>query len=204
MDEWDNLNGTIERGYGGASIFWDAGNARADMTRVGEYGRMLASIGINGCAISNVNADPKILSPDFIPQIAKIADALRPWGVHVALAVSFDSPKKIGGLDTFDPLDPKVTDWWKTTTDGIYKSDTGYREWLRPWKADSEGRLGPLGLWPQRHADAANVVARALAPHNGLFFYQRLRVRQPHGLEQSEKRPRPRRVGQLPRARRAV
>jgi len=169
VDEWDNLNGTIERGYGGASIFWEAGNARADMSRVSEYGRMLASIGINGCAISNVNADPKILSPDFIPQIAKIADALRPWGVHVALAVSFDSPKKIGALDTFDPLDPKVTQWWKTTTDGIYKAIPDIGGFVL--KADSEGRLGP-SAYGRSHADAANVVARALAPHNGLFFYR--------------------------------
>ncbi len=169
VNEWDNLIGTIERGYGGASIFWDAGHARADMTRVAEYGRLLASLGINGCAISNVNADPKILSPDFIPEIAKIADALRPWGVHVALAVSFDSPKKIGGLDTFDPLDPKVTEWWKTTTAGIYKAIPDIGGFVL--KADSEGRLGP-SAYGRSHADAANVVARALKPHNGLFFYR--------------------------------
>ncbi len=139
------------------------------MTRVKEYGRLLASIGINGCAISNVNADPKILSPDFIPEIAKIADALRPWGVHVALAVSFDSPKKIGGLDTFDPLDPKVIAWWKSTTDGIYKSIPDIGGFVL--KADSEGRLGP-SVYGRSHADAANVVARALKPHNALFFYR--------------------------------
>ena len=169
VNEWDNLNGTIERGYGGASIFWEAGNARPDMSRVSEYGRLLASIGINGCAISNVNADPKILSPDFIPQIARIADALRPWGVRVALAVSFDSPKKIGGLDTFDPLDPKVAQWWKTTTDGIFKAIPDIGGFVL--KADSEGRLGP-SAYRRSHSDAANVVARALKPHNALFFYR--------------------------------
>jgi alpha-glucuronidase len=169
VNEWDNLNGTIERGYGGASIFWDAGQARADMSRVSEYGRMLASIGINGCAISNVNADPKILAVDFIPQIAKIADALRPWGVRAALAVSFDSPKKIGGLDTFDPLDPKVTAWWATTADGLYKAIPDIGGFVL--KADSEGRLGP-SAYGRSHADAANVVARALKPHGGLFFYR--------------------------------
>src|ERR1041385_5529479 len=78
VNEWDNLVGTIERSYGGRSIFWDQGRARADMTRVREYGRLLASLGIQACAISNVNADPKILHPDFIPDIAKIADAFRP------------------------------------------------------------------------------------------------------------------------------
>jgi alpha-glucuronidase len=169
VNEWDNLNGTIERGYGGASIFWEAGNARPDMTRVREYGRLLASIGINGCAISNVNADPKILSPDFIPQIARIADALRPWGVRVALAVAFDSPKKIGGLETFDPLDAKVIQWWQTTTDGIFKAIPDIGGFVL--KADSEGRLGP-SAYGRTHADAANVVARALKPHNGLFFYR--------------------------------
>ena len=169
VNEWDNLVGTIERGYGGASIFWDAGQARADMSRVREYGRMLASIGINGCAISNVNADPKILSVDFIPQIARIADALRPWGVQVALAVSFDSPKKIGGLDTFDPVDAKVAEWWKTAADGLYKAIPDIGGFVL--KADSEGRLGP-SAYGRTHADAANVVARALKPHNGLFFYR--------------------------------
>ncbi len=169
VNEWDNLNGTIERGYGGASIFWEGGQARADMSRVSEYGRLLASLGINGCAISNVNADPKILSPDFIPQIARIADALRPWGVHVAMAVSFDSPKKIGGLDTFDPVDPKVIAWWQKTVDGIYSSIPDIAGFVL--KADSEGRLGP-SAYGRTHADAANVVARALKPHNGLFFYR--------------------------------
>ncbi len=169
VNEWDNLAGTIERGYGGRSIFWDQGHARADMSRVREYGRLLASLGIQACAISNVNADPKILSPDFIPDIAKIADAFRPYGVHVALAVAFDSPKKIGGLDTFDPLDPKVIEWWKTTTDGIYKGIPDIAGFVL--KADSEGRLGP-SAYGRTHADAANVVARALKPHSGLFFYR--------------------------------
>ena len=169
VNEWDNLVGTVERGYGGRSIFWDQGHARDDMSRVREYGRLLASLGIQACAISNVNADPKILSPDFTPEIAKIADAFRPWGVHVALAVAFDSPKKIGGLDTFDPLDPKVIEWWKTITDGIYKGIPDIAGFVL--KADSEGRLGP-SAYGRTHADAANVIARALKPHNGLLFYR--------------------------------
>ena len=73
---------------------------------MGDYGRLLASLGINGCSINNVNANPRVLAADFIPQVARIAEAFRPWGVHVALAVDFGSPKPIGGLDTFDPLDP--------------------------------------------------------------------------------------------------
>jgi alpha-glucuronidase len=139
------------------------------MGRVREYGRLLASIGINGCAISNVNADPKILSPESLLDIAKIADALRPWGVQVALAVSFDSPKKIGGLDTFDPLDPKVAAWWTMVANGIFGLIPDIGGFVL--KADSEGRLGP-SAYGRSHADAANVVARALKPHNALFFYR--------------------------------
>ena len=103
VNEWNNLDGTIERGYGGRSIFWDNLQAREDLTRVGEYGRLLASLGINACSINNVNANPRVLAADFIPQIVRIAEAFRPWGVRVALAVDFGSPKTIGGLDTFDP-----------------------------------------------------------------------------------------------------
>src|SRR5215813_351288 len=101
VNEWNNLNGTIERGYGGPSIFWENEHAREDMSRVSEYGRMLASLGINGCSINNVNADPRVLSPDLMPQIARIANTLRPWGVKIAVAVDFGSPKTLGGLDTF-------------------------------------------------------------------------------------------------------
>src|SRR5215831_12088632 len=89
VNQWDNINGTIERGYGGPSVFWDSGHARDDLSRVSEYGRLLASLGINGCSINNVNADTKFLSIELIPQVARIADALRPWGVKVALAVDF-------------------------------------------------------------------------------------------------------------------
>ena len=169
MNEWDNLEGTIERGYGGASIFWANLKAREDLTRVSEYGRLLASLGINGCAINNVNANPQVLAPDFIPQIARIAAAFRPWGVHVAISVDFGSPKTIGGLDTFDPLDPKVAAWWKAKADELYRAVPDLGGVVL--KADSEGRVGP-STYGRTHADAANVVARALKPHGGLLFYR--------------------------------
>ncbi len=168
-NEWDNLNGTIERGYGGRSIFFENGRVREDLSRVSDYGRMLASVGINGCAINNVNADPRILAPDFIPQVARIADAFRPWGVQVVLSVDLGSPKKIGGLDTFDPLDPRVAQWWKSKADELYRSIPDLGGFLM--KADSEGRAGPSS-YGRTHADAANVVARALKPHGGLLFYR--------------------------------
>jgi alpha-glucuronidase len=169
VNQWDNLDGSIERGYGGRSIFWDSGHARADLTRVGEYGRLLASLGINGCSINNVNADRRILTPEFLPQIAAIAAALRPWGVRVAVSVDFGSPQSIGGLNTFDPLDPKVAAWWKAKIDELYAAVPDLAGVVM--KADSEGRVGP-SAYGRTHADAANVVARALSPHGGLIFYR--------------------------------
>jgi alpha-glucuronidase len=169
VNEWDNLDGSIERGYGGRSIFWDNGRAREDLSRVGDYGRLLASLGIHACAINNVNANPRVLAADFIPQVARIADAFRPWGVRVALAVDFGSPKTLGGLDTFDPLDAKVASWWKDRVDALYTVVPDLAGFVL--KADSEGRVGP-STYGRSHADAANVVARALAPHGGLLFYR--------------------------------
>jgi alpha-glucuronidase len=169
VNEWDNLDGSIERGYGGRSIFWEGGKARPDLTRVGDYGRMLASLGINACSINNVNANPAVLGSDFAPQIARIADAFRPWGVRVAIAVDFGSPKSVGGLDTFDPLDPGVVAWWKGKADELYRAIPDLAGIVL--KADSEGRVGP-STYGRTHADAANVVARGLAAHGGLLFYR--------------------------------
>jgi alpha-glucuronidase len=169
VNEWDNLDGSIERGYGGRSIFWDNLHVRQDLTRVGEYGRLLASLGINGCAISNVNANPLLLGADFIPQIARIAEAFRPWGVQVAISVDFGSPKTVGGLDTFDPQDPRVAAWWKARADDLYGAVPDLGGFVL--KADSEGRVGP-STYGRTHAEAANVVARALEPHHGFLFYR--------------------------------
>src|SRR5439155_25510298 len=120
VDQWDNLDGSIERGYGGRSIFWDNGRARSDLSRAAQYGRLLASLGINAVSINNVNANPQALSAPLIPDIARIAAALRPWGVRVALAIDFGSPQSIGGLTTYDPLDPGVIAWWKARADDLY------------------------------------------------------------------------------------
>lgn len=169
VNDWDNLDGSIERGYGGRSIFWESMHARADLSRVADYGRMLASLGINACSINNVNANPRTLAPDFLPEIARIADAFRPWGVRVVLAIDFGSPKTVGGLDTFDPIEPRVAEWWKTKTDEIYKAIPDFAGYVL--KADSEGRVGP-STYGRTHADAANVVARALAPHGGMLLYR--------------------------------
>jgi alpha-glucuronidase len=169
VNQWDRLDGTIERGYAGASIFWENGHVRQDLGRVADYGRLLASLGINGCSVNNVNADPRVLTPEFTPQIARIADALRPWGVRVAISVDFGSPQTIGGLDTFDPLDARVAGWWKARVDDLYRAIPDLGGIVL--KADSEGRVGP-STYGRTHADAANVVGRALQAHGGLLFYR--------------------------------
>jgi len=169
VDQWDNLNGTIERGYAGQSIFFDNGSVRADMSRAGEYARLLASVGINGCAINNVNADLKMLTPEMIDQVSRIADAFRPWGVRMAMSVDLSSPKAVGGLDTFDPLDPRVIAWWKKAVDELYAKIPDFAGFVV--KADSEGRAGP-SQYGRTPVDAANVLARALKPHGGLLLYR--------------------------------
>ena len=169
VDQWDNLNGTIERGYAGRSIFFDNGSVRADLTRAGDYARLLASIGINGCDINNVNADLKMLTPEMIAQVARIADAFRPWGVRLAMSVDVSSPTVIGGLDTFDPLDPRVMAWWQKKVDEVYAAIPDFAGFTV--KADSEGRAGP-SQYGRTPVDAANTLARALKPHGGVLLYR--------------------------------
>ncbi len=134
-----------------------------------DYARLLASIGINGCAINNVNANPRVLTPEFLPQLVRIADIFRAWGVRLAIAVDVSSPTRIGGLDTFDPLDPTVAKWWRDRFDEVYAKIPDLGGVVV--KADSEGRLGP-STYHRTPADAANVIAKALKPHAGLVFYR--------------------------------
>lgn len=169
VDQWDNLDGSIERGYAGRSIFFEGGKVREDLALANDYARLLASIGINGCNVNNVNADPHALESDFLPQVARLAAAFRPWGVRLSLSVDLSSPKTIGGLDTFDPLDPKVIGWWKRKAGEIYKLIPDFGGFTV--KADSEGRVGPSS-YGRTPAEAANVLARALAPHGGVVFYR--------------------------------
>jgi alpha-glucuronidase len=169
VDQWDNLDGRIERGYAGRSIFFESGAVRDDLSRVGEYARLLASIGVNGCNINNVNADPRILGDRFLPQLRRIADVFRHWGVRLSVSVDLGSPKTIGGLDTFDPLDSRVADWWQSKVDQIYRQIPDFAGFVV--KADSEGQVGP-SIYGRTPADAANMFARALAPHGGFLFYR--------------------------------
>jgi alpha-glucuronidase len=169
VNHWDNLDGSIERGYGGPSIFFENDNVREDLSRVRDYGRLLASLGINACSINNVNANTRAIATEFLPQVARIAEAFRPWGVRVALSLDFSSPQRLGKLDTFDPLDERVIKWWKDKIDEIYRVIPDLAGFVV--KADSEGRLGP-SAYGRTHADAANVIARPLKAHNGVIFYR--------------------------------
>ncbi|HZL28610.1 MAG TPA: alpha-glucuronidase family glycosyl hydrolase, partial [Acidobacteriaceae bacterium] len=169
VNQWDNLDGSIERGYGERSIFYEGGHVRADLTRAGEYARLLASVGINGCTVNNVNSDLRTLTPEMLHEFARIADAFRPWGVRLSLSVDLSSPKVVGGLDTFDPLDPRVADWWQKKVDEIYTLIPDFGGFVV--KADSEGRAGP-SQYGRTPAEAANVLARALKAHGGLVLYR--------------------------------
>jgi len=169
VNQWDNLDGSIERGYAGRSIFYDQGHVRSDLTRVGEYGRLLASIGINGATVNNVNSDLRTLEPEMISEFARIANALRPWGVRMSLSVDLSSPQVVGHLPTFDPVDPSVTAWWQNKVDEIYKEIPDFAGVVI--KADSEGRVGP-SKYGRTPAQAANTVARALKPHGGVVLYR--------------------------------
>ena len=169
LNHWDNLDGTIERGYAGKSIFWESNHVTGDLGRLRDYARLMAFVGVNGCSINNVNADARLITPEFLVQVARIADIFRPWGVRVLVSIDFASPRKIGLLDTFDPLNPHVVEFWKRKVDEIYRFVPDLGGFVL--KADSEGRLGPAA-YGRSHADAANVIARPLNTHGGLLFYR--------------------------------
>jgi alpha-glucuronidase len=168
-DEWDNIDGSIERGYAGRSIFFDGGHVRADLAPVTEYARLLGSIGINGCNLNNVNNASAFFKPELLKEIARIADAMRPYGVRVSLSADIASPQKLGGLPTFDPLDPAVQKWWNEKVDEIYSLIPDFGGFTV--KADSEGQPGPAS-YGRSPAEAANTLATALAPHGGVVLYR--------------------------------
>lgn len=169
MNHWDNLNGTIERGYAGRSL-WQWNELPETLSlRYTDYARACASIGINGSVINNVNADLRILSSEYLRKVAAIADLWRPFGVRMYLSVNFASPIRLGGLPTADPLDPDVMTWWKAKADEIYSLIPDFGGFLV--KADSEGQPGPK-TYGRTHAQGANMLADALAPHKGIVMWR--------------------------------
>jgi alpha-glucuronidase len=176
LDHWDNIDahpvmGQVERGYAGGSIFWRDGALREDLTRVRAYGRLLAACGINAVAINNVNvhATEARLLTDRLGDVAAIAAELRPYGVRVHLSVTFAAPIVLGGLPTADPLDGDVRRWWAETTEQVYAAVPDFGGYVV--KADSEGQPGPFA-YARTHADGANMLADALAPHGGVVHWR--------------------------------
>ena len=193
LNHWDNLNGTIERGYAGLSIFWKgkAGERKfhgrtifvedpdqpIDAELIKEYARANASIGINGTVLNNVNASPKMLSAIYINKVKQYADILRPYGIKVYLSVNFASPMSIPAkgfngskpIKTADPLNPKVKAWWKAKAKEIYAQIPDFGGFLV--KANSEGQPGPFD-YKRTHADGANMLADAVKPFGGIIMWR--------------------------------
>ena len=170
LDHWDNLDGTIERGYAGRSIFFSAHlKGQAWANRIKEYARANASIGLNGSVLNNVNAAPKVLTAEYIDTVCMIANVLRPYGIKVYLSVNFGSPKALGYTKTADPLDKSVIKWWREKANEIYKRIPDFGGFLV--KANSEGQPGPFD-YGRTHADGANMLADALAPHGGIVMWR--------------------------------
>ena len=172
LNHWDNLDGTIERGYAGRSIFWDLDGDKPkafDAALIRAYARANASIGINGTVLNNVNASPRVLSAPYINKVKGIADILRPYGIRVYLSVNFASPMALGKLKTADPLNPRVKAWWKAKARDIYKLIPDFGGFLV--KANSEGQPGPFD-YNRTHADGANMLADALQPFGGIVMWR--------------------------------
>ncbi|KAG5796992.1 hypothetical protein H9Q69_003955 [Fusarium xylarioides] len=168
-NEWDNMDGTIERGYGGKSIFFAQKKTMPDRARVKQYGRLLAPIRINGAILTNVNANPITLKPDNIHGLGEIAAILEPYDVQIGLALNFASPQTLGGLSTFDPLGPSVISWWKDSTNKIYDEIPNFAGYLV--KANSEGQPGPL-TYNRTRAQGANIIGGVLRPHGGTVLFR--------------------------------
>lgn len=169
LNHWDNLDGTIERGYAGRSLWKWEDLTDSVSARYREYARANASVGINGTVLNNVNASPEILSADYLQKVRKLADVFRPYGIKVYLSVNFASPMKLGGLSTADPLDEEVARWWKEKVQEIYGLIPDFGGFLV--KANSEGQPGPCD-YGRTHAEGANMLAEALKPYGGIVMWR--------------------------------
>lgn len=169
LDHWDNLDGSVERGYAGSSL-WQWADLPAHLSpRYRDYARANASIGINGTVLTNVNANARVLTPEYLAKVAALANVFRPYGIRVYLTARFSAPIEIGGLKTADPLDPAVRAWWARKVDEIYRYVPDFGGFLV--KANSEGQPGPQD-YHRTHADGANMFADALAPHGGIVMWR--------------------------------
>ncbi len=169
LNHWDNVNGTIERGYAGASLWKWYDLPETIDPRYKDYARANASIGINGTVLNNVNASARFMTAEYLHKVAALAAVFRPYHIKVFLSVRFSAPSNIGGLPTSDPLDPAVQAWWKEKTKEIYTIIPDFGGFLV--KANSEGEPGPQD-YGRDHADGANMLADAIAPYNGVVMWR--------------------------------
>ena len=171
MNHWDNMDGSIERGYSGESFFYKDYEILWD-ERLEHYTRMMASIGINGIVINNVNVHEKetyLITDTYLQKVKQYADLFQRYGIKLYTSVNFAAPMELAGFDNCDPLESQVAEWWKETTAHVYEVIPEFGGYLV--KADSEGRPGPF-TYGRTHADGANMLARALAPHGGIVIWR--------------------------------
>ncbi|WP_151737108.1 alpha-glucuronidase family glycosyl hydrolase [Paenibacillus tengchongensis] len=172
INHWDNFDGSIERGYAGRSFFYADNRFLKDFARVRDYARLLASVGINGISVNNVNVhrlETLFITERYLPDVAELAGIFREYGIRLYLSVNYASTLEIGGLTTADPLDPQVREWWRRKAEEIYRFIPDFGGFVV--KADSENRPGPF-TYGRDHADGANMLAEALAPYGGLVIWR--------------------------------
>lgn len=172
INQWDNIDGSIERGYAGKSIFYEDDQIVSELGRIRDYARLLASVGINALTINNVNVhrqETKLITKAYLPRVAELAEIFRDYGIKLFLSINFAATLEIGGLSTADPLDESVRLWWREQTAEIYRSIPDFGGFLV--KADSENRPGPF-TYGRDHADGANMLAEALEPHGGIVIWR--------------------------------
>ena len=172
LNHWDNMDGSIERGYAGESIFFKNGNIDYDEKRINDYSRLISSIGINGVVINNVNVSDEatyLITKGYLIKLSKLAEIFRKYGIRLYLSINYTSPMVFGGLKTADPVDENVKMWWRNKIDEIYSYIEDFGGFLV--KADSEFRPGPF-TYNRDHADGANLFADALARHNGVVIWR--------------------------------
>lgn len=172
VNQWDNIDGSIERGYAGKSIFYADNKITSDLERIRDYARLLASSGINAISINNVNVhkyETMLITSEYLPDVAGVADIFRAYGIKLFLSVNYASPLEIGGLATADPLEPAVRDWWRKAAADVYAAIPDFGGFLV--KADSENRPGPF-TYGRNHAEGANMLAEALEPYGGIVIWR--------------------------------
>jgi alpha-glucuronidase len=172
VNHWDNIDGSIERGYAGQSIFFADGQVTGDLRRVTDYARLLASVGVNAVSLNNVNvtrAAARLLTAEHLPRLARLAEVFRGYGIKLFISISFDSPMVLSGVRSADPADDEVAAWWRRQAAVVYEHIPDLGGFVV--KADSESRPGPH-VYGRSQADGANMLAAALAPYHGIVVWR--------------------------------